>query len=144
MNFRDDFRPKINPLKMWMILNWFFFLLCSSHNLDEKFFSNNPMVNVLQVRWHPASPKDCTLLVLVSNNSIRWVCFSKICFEAVGIILRFSQSFWWFKTASCVADWTFADRFASDRNNVAVPDKSWRYSCWFWYSSTSCQRHRCR
>lgn len=46
-------------------------ITCSSHNLDEKFFSNNPMVNVLQVRWHPASPKDCTLLVLVSNNSIR-------------------------------------------------------------------------
>lgn len=46
-------------------------ILCSSHNLDERFFSHSPLVNVLQVRWHPDAPKDSSLLVLLSDNSIR-------------------------------------------------------------------------
>lgn len=46
-------------------------LLCASSKLDERFLCCNPLVNVLQVRWHPASPKDCHLLVLLSNNTIR-------------------------------------------------------------------------
>lgn len=45
---------------------------CSSYNLDERFFMNNKDVEVLQLRWHPASPKDSHLLVLLSNNSIRY------------------------------------------------------------------------
>lgn len=46
-------------------------ILCGCSKLDERFFSCNPLVNVLQVRWHPASPKDCNLMVLLSNNTIR-------------------------------------------------------------------------
>lgn len=46
-------------------------ILCTTHVLDENFFASNQSVTVQQVRWHPASPKDCNLLVLLSNNSIR-------------------------------------------------------------------------
>lgn len=46
-------------------------ILCTTHILDENFFASNQSVNVQQVRWHPASPKDCNLMVLLSNNSIR-------------------------------------------------------------------------
>lgn len=46
-------------------------ILCTTHVLDENFFASNTFVNVQQVRWHPASPKDCNLMVLLSNNSIR-------------------------------------------------------------------------
>lgn len=46
-------------------------ILCNTHVLDERFFGSNTSVNVKQVRWHPASPKDCNLMVLLSNNSIR-------------------------------------------------------------------------
>lgn len=46
-------------------------ILCSTHILDEKYFTSNTLVTVQQVRWHPASPKDCSLMVLLSNNSIR-------------------------------------------------------------------------
>lgn len=46
-------------------------ILCSTHILDEKYFTSNSFVTVQQVRWHPASPKDCNLMVLLSNNSIR-------------------------------------------------------------------------
>lgn len=46
-------------------------ILCTAHILDENFFASNQMVNVQQIRWHPASPNDCNLMVLLSNNSIR-------------------------------------------------------------------------
>lgn len=46
-------------------------LVCSTYNLDERFFINNSSLEVRQVRWHPASPKDAHLLVLLSNNTIR-------------------------------------------------------------------------
>ncbi|XP_037038239.1 nuclear pore complex protein Nup88 isoform X2 [Bradysia coprophila] len=46
-------------------------IICRSHNLDDRLFTNNIQLEVLQVRWHPASPKDSHLLVLLSNNSIR-------------------------------------------------------------------------
>lgn len=46
-------------------------ILCTTHVLDENYFASNTFVNVQQVRWHPASPKDSNLMVLLSNNSIR-------------------------------------------------------------------------
>ncbi|KAJ6633185.1 Nuclear pore complex protein Nup88 [Pseudolycoriella hygida] len=46
-------------------------IICRSHNLDDRLFTTNIQLEVLQVRWHPASPKDSHLLVLLSNNSIR-------------------------------------------------------------------------
>lgn len=46
-------------------------IFCNVNILDEQFFCSNLYVNVQQVRWHPASPKDCNLMVLLSNNSIR-------------------------------------------------------------------------
>lgn len=46
-------------------------ILCNTYILDENFFGSNTMINVQQVRWHPAAPKDCNLMVLLSNNSIR-------------------------------------------------------------------------
>lgn len=46
-------------------------ILCSSNVLDENFFASNQLVNVQQIRWHPASPNDCNLMVLLSNNTIR-------------------------------------------------------------------------
>jgi nuclear pore complex protein Nup88 len=39
--------------------------------LDERVFNNNSHLEVLQVRWHPGSPSDSHLLVLLSDNSIR-------------------------------------------------------------------------
>lgn len=46
-------------------------IICHSHNLDEDFFNNNTHLEVLQIRWHPGSPTDTHLLVLLSNNTIR-------------------------------------------------------------------------
>lgn len=46
-------------------------ILCSTFVLDEHFLCTNSSVRVQQVRWHPTAPKDCTLLALLSNNSIR-------------------------------------------------------------------------
>lgn len=46
-------------------------ILCSTHVLDEHFFATNQLMSVQQMRWHPASPKDCNLMVLLSNNTIR-------------------------------------------------------------------------
>lgn len=48
-------------------------ILCSTHILDENFFATSQLINVQQIRWHPASPKDCNLLVLLSDNTIRCV-----------------------------------------------------------------------
>ncbi|XP_031625800.1 nuclear pore complex protein Nup88 [Contarinia nasturtii] len=46
-------------------------ILCTTHILDENYFASNTLVCIQQVRWHPASPKDSNLMVLLSNNSIR-------------------------------------------------------------------------
>ncbi|XP_055913972.1 nuclear pore complex protein Nup88 [Eupeodes corollae] len=46
-------------------------ITCRSNNLDDHFFSNNPHIEIRQVRWHPASPTDSHLLVLLSDNTIR-------------------------------------------------------------------------
>lgn len=46
-------------------------VLCNTHILDDHYFCSNQFVNIQQVRWHPASSKDCNLMVLLSNNSIR-------------------------------------------------------------------------
>lgn len=46
-------------------------IICRSFNLDESFFALNSHFEVLQIRWHPASPSDLHLLVLMSNNTIR-------------------------------------------------------------------------
>lgn len=54
-----------------ILINHVFISIFRSHNLDDRFFTNNIQLEVLQVRWHPASPKDSHLLVLLSNNSIR-------------------------------------------------------------------------
>lgn len=45
-------------------------VLCNTNILDEHYFCSNQFVNVQQVRWHPAAPNDCNLMVLLSNNSI--------------------------------------------------------------------------
>jgi nuclear pore complex protein Nup88 len=46
-------------------------IICQSAILDEYFFNNNTSLEILQVRWHPGSPTDTHLLVLLSDNSIR-------------------------------------------------------------------------
>uniref|UniRef100_A0A182NQW7 G-protein coupled receptors family 1 profile domain-containing protein n=3 Tax=leucosphyrus subgroup TaxID=44539 RepID=A0A182NQW7_9DIPT len=43
----------------------------SAYNLDEHLFTENATLELLQIRWHPASPTDSHLLVLLSDNSIR-------------------------------------------------------------------------
>lgn len=53
-------------------------VLCTAHILDEHYFSSNQFVNVQQIRWHPAAAKDCNLMVLLSNNSIRVYAESKL------------------------------------------------------------------
>uniref|UniRef100_A0A182YHS5 Nucleoporin Nup88 n=1 Tax=Anopheles stephensi TaxID=30069 RepID=A0A182YHS5_ANOST len=42
-----------------------------AYNLDEHLFTENAMLELLQIRWHPASPTDSHLLALLSDNSIR-------------------------------------------------------------------------
>lgn len=39
--------------------------------MDDSLFVNNKYIEVLQVRWHPASTTDSHLLALLSDNSIR-------------------------------------------------------------------------
>lgn len=46
-------------------------ITCRTYNLDALLFQNNPQLEVRQVRWHPDSVSDSTLLVLLSNNTIR-------------------------------------------------------------------------
>lgn len=46
-------------------------IICRSYNLDERFFVHNNNVELLQIRWHAASPTDSHLLMLLSDNSIR-------------------------------------------------------------------------
>uniref|UniRef100_A0A182JC17 Nucleoporin Nup88 n=1 Tax=Anopheles atroparvus TaxID=41427 RepID=A0A182JC17_ANOAO len=43
----------------------------SSYNPDEHLFNEIATIELLQIRWHPASPTDSHLLVLLSDNSIR-------------------------------------------------------------------------
>lgn len=99
-----------------------FFRICSSHNLDERFFSQSPLVNVLQIRWHPASPKDCNLLVLLSDNTIRWV--FKIVFVSLSchkfIIIKCGllitlQGLRWFCAEACMAHWSHSMRSSAHR-----------------------------
>ncbi|XP_046589711.1 nuclear pore complex protein Nup88 [Neodiprion lecontei] len=42
---------------------------CRSHSLDERLFHCSVVTEVRRVRWHPASTKDCHLLVLTSQNT---------------------------------------------------------------------------
>ncbi|XP_053691152.1 nuclear pore complex protein Nup88 [Sabethes cyaneus] len=46
-------------------------IICRSYNLDEHLFTENANLEILQIRWHPASPTDSHILVLLSDNSIR-------------------------------------------------------------------------
>ncbi|XP_037808228.1 nuclear pore complex protein Nup88 [Lucilia sericata] len=46
-------------------------ITCRASNLDGHFFTNNPHLELRQLRWHPASPTDSHLLVLLSDNTIR-------------------------------------------------------------------------
>ncbi|XP_065090306.1 nuclear pore complex protein Nup88-like isoform X2 [Ochlerotatus camptorhynchus] len=46
-------------------------IICRSYNLDEHLFAENPNLEILQIRWHPASPTDSHILTLLSDNSIR-------------------------------------------------------------------------
>ncbi|XP_061398313.1 nuclear pore complex protein Nup88-like [Musca vetustissima] len=46
-------------------------ITCRTSNLDGHFFANNPHLELRQLRWHPASPTDSHLLVLLSDNTIR-------------------------------------------------------------------------
>ncbi|XP_058825698.1 nuclear pore complex protein Nup88 [Topomyia yanbarensis] len=46
-------------------------IICRSYNLDEHLFIENANLEILQIRWHPASPTDSHILVLLSDNSIR-------------------------------------------------------------------------
>uniref|UniRef100_A0A0A1WRY9 Nuclear pore complex protein Nup88 n=1 Tax=Zeugodacus cucurbitae TaxID=28588 RepID=A0A0A1WRY9_ZEUCU len=47
-------------------------ITCRAFNLDSLLFSNNPHLELRQLRWHPFSPTDSHLLVLLSDNTIRW------------------------------------------------------------------------
>ncbi|KAL7730291.1 hypothetical protein ACLKA6_016544 [Drosophila palustris] len=46
-------------------------ITCRTYSLDALLFQNNPQLEVRQLRWHPDSVSDSTLLVLLSNNTIR-------------------------------------------------------------------------
>ncbi|XP_004536396.1 nuclear pore complex protein Nup88 [Ceratitis capitata] len=46
-------------------------ITCRAFNLDAQLFSNNPHLELRQLRWHPFSPTDSHLLVLLSDNTIR-------------------------------------------------------------------------
>ncbi|XP_059222368.1 nuclear pore complex protein Nup88 isoform X2 [Stomoxys calcitrans] len=46
-------------------------ITCRTSNLDGHFFTNNPHLELRQLRWHPASPTDSHLLALLSDNTIR-------------------------------------------------------------------------
>ncbi|XP_053951323.1 nuclear pore complex protein Nup88 [Anastrepha ludens] len=46
-------------------------ITCRATNLDALLFSNNPHLELRQLRWHPFSPTDSHLLVLLSDNTIR-------------------------------------------------------------------------
>lgn len=46
-------------------------IICRSYNLDEHLFTENHNLEILQIRWHPASPTDSHILALLSDNSIR-------------------------------------------------------------------------
>uniref|UniRef100_A0A1B0DF47 Nucleoporin Nup88 n=1 Tax=Phlebotomus papatasi TaxID=29031 RepID=A0A1B0DF47_PHLPP len=42
-----------------------------THILDDRLFTNNTHLEVLQVKWHPGSPTGSHLIVLLSDNSLR-------------------------------------------------------------------------
>ncbi|KAH8283843.1 hypothetical protein KR054_003201 [Drosophila jambulina] len=46
-------------------------ITCRTFSLDTQLFQNNPPLEVRQLRWHPHSVSDSTLLVLLNNNTIR-------------------------------------------------------------------------
>ncbi|XP_058130723.1 nuclear pore complex protein Nup88 [Anopheles ziemanni] len=46
-------------------------IICRSYNPDEHLFNEFATIELLQIRWHPASPTDSHLLALLSDNSIR-------------------------------------------------------------------------
>ncbi|XP_055641182.1 nuclear pore complex protein Nup88 [Toxorhynchites rutilus septentrionalis] len=46
-------------------------IICRSFNVDEHLFIENTNLDILQIRWHPASPTDSYILALLSDNSIR-------------------------------------------------------------------------
>ncbi|XP_052868926.1 nuclear pore complex protein Nup88 [Anopheles cruzii] len=46
-------------------------IICRNYNPDEHLFTESATLELLQIRWHPASPTDSHLLVLLSDNSIR-------------------------------------------------------------------------
>ncbi|EDV94466.1 nuclear pore complex protein Nup88 [Drosophila grimshawi] len=53
-------------------------ITCRTYNLDAQLFKSNPQLEVRQLRWHPDSVSDSTLLVLLSNNTIRVYNHSKL------------------------------------------------------------------
>ncbi|XP_039489905.1 nuclear pore complex protein Nup88 [Drosophila santomea] len=53
-------------------------ITCRTFGLDTQLFLNNPHLEVRQVRWHPHSVSDSTLLVLLNNNTIRVYNHSKL------------------------------------------------------------------
>ncbi|XP_059620994.1 nuclear pore complex protein Nup88 [Phlebotomus argentipes] len=46
-------------------------IICRIHILDDRLFTNNTHLEVLQVKWHPGSPTGSHLIVLLSDNSLR-------------------------------------------------------------------------
>ncbi|EDV42228.1 uncharacterized protein Dana_GF17877 [Drosophila ananassae] len=53
-------------------------ITCRSFSLDSQLFLSSPQLEVRQVRWHPHSVSDSTLLVLLNNNTIRVYNHSKL------------------------------------------------------------------
>ncbi|XP_001358068.3 nuclear pore complex protein Nup88 [Drosophila pseudoobscura] len=53
-------------------------ITCRTYCLDSLLFQNNNHLEVRQVRWHPNSVSDSTLLVLLNNNTIRMYNHSKL------------------------------------------------------------------
>ncbi|EDX13174.1 nuclear pore complex protein Nup88 [Drosophila simulans] len=53
-------------------------ITCHSFGLDTQLFLKNPHLEVRQVRWHPHSVSDSTLIVLLNNNTIRVYNHSKL------------------------------------------------------------------
>ncbi|XP_034487774.1 nuclear pore complex protein Nup88 [Drosophila innubila] len=46
-------------------------ITCRTYSLDALLLQNNPQLEIRQLRWHPDAVSDSTLLVLLSNNTIR-------------------------------------------------------------------------
>ncbi|KAK5638860.1 hypothetical protein RI129_013155 [Pyrocoelia pectoralis] len=58
---------------------------CRSHSLDEHLLLSNPSIEVRQVRFHPASPNQTHIMVLTSDNTMRFYNMENSSAVALGV-----------------------------------------------------------